>query len=358
MTDKINLLDFDRQKLKDFLLELGEKPFRTQQILRWIYRYGCNDIDQMSDLGKPLRFKLKQLVQIRPPEIAYETCSVDGTQKWLLRLTDGNCIETVFIPEVRRGTLCISSQVGCIVNCGFCATAQQGFNRNLSVSEIIGQVWLANQQLIAQKKSIRISNVVFMGMGEPLLNFNHVITVLNLLQDDYVYGLSKRRITISTSGIVPQLKTLSTVSDVALAISLHASNDQIRNQIIPINKKYPIGVLLEACRHYFKSKRRSITVEYVLLDGMNDQPEHALELIQLLKDIRVKINLIPFNIFPGTCYRPSPRATIEAFQKRLLTAGFNTTIRKTRGADISAACGQLVGKVFDRSARNRQEKIL
>lgn len=359
-TDFINLLNFNRQDMQTFFAELGEKPYRAQQVLQWLHQYGVSNIDEMTNLSKTLRERLKEIVEIKLPEVVIDQLSEDGTRKWLLRLADGNCIEAVFIPEDDRGTLCVSSQVGCVVNCSFCSTAQQGFSRNLTVAEIIGQVWVAVRLLAGESKrhDHTVSNVVMMGMGEPLLNFDNVVKAMDIMMDDFAYGLSKRRVTLSTSGIVPALKELAEVSDVALAVSLHAPNDELRNQLVPINKKYPLKELLGVCRNYFKGdSRRRITMEYVMLDGINDQPQHARQLIKILQGIPVKMNLIPFNPFPNTQYKTSPKHVIDKFRDILSQAGFTTITRKTRGDDIDAACGQLVGRVQDRSHRTRQKMI-
>lgn len=351
---KVNLLDFDRAGLQAFFTELGEKPFRAAQILKWVYQGGVDNFDAMTNLSKALRDKLRECAEIRAPEIADEQRSHDGTIKLSLRLDSGNCIETVFIPEADRATLCVSSQVGCALECSFCATAQQGFNRNLSVGEIIGQLWVMNRLLgitprVAQRV---ISNVVFMGMGEPLLNFDNVVKAMSLMMDDDVYGLSKRRVTLSTSGVVPALDRLAAVSDVSLAVSLHAPTDELRNQLVPLNRKYPIAELLAACSRYVESgQRRHVTFEYVMLDGVNDSLTHAHALVKLLRDFPAKVNLIPFNPFPNTHYRCSSRERIDAFRAVLMQAGLMTITRKTRGDDIDAACGQLAGKVLDRTKR-------
>ena len=357
MTDtkqKINLLDFSPEKLKAFFHEQGEKPFRAIQLIKWIHQQGVADFDQMTNLSKSLRSRLKQIAEIRPPEVVTEQQSSDGTNKWLLRLDDGNCIEVVFIPEANRGTLCISSQVGCALDCTFCSTARQGFNRNLTVAEIIGQLWMAKNLLQSDPMGDRvISNVVFMGMGEPLLNYNNVIDTIHLMLDDNAYGLSKRRVTVSTSGVVPALDRLSDTVDIALAVSLHAPNDDLRNTLVPINKKYPIKKLLEACNRFLEKKaaRERITMEYVLLDGINDSDEHAYQLVHVLKDTPSKVNLIPFNPFPETRYKCSSPKRINRFHDILASAGIITMTRKTRGDDIDAACGQLAGKVNDKSRR-------
>ena len=356
-----NLLDLDRKGMQDFFSELGEKPYRAQQLMQWIHQRGVKDIDAMSNLSVALRERLKSMVSIELPEVVLDQLSEDGTRKWLLRLKDGNCIETVFIPETSRGTLCVSSQVGCALNCSFCSTAQQGFSRNLSVSEIIGQVWIAVRYLAGDslRHDHSVSNIVMMGMGEPLLNFENVVKAMDIMMDDFAYGFSKRRVTLSTSGIVPALQKLSEVSEVALAVSLNAPNDELRNRLVPINKKYPLHELLAVCRNYFKGdSRRRITMEYVMLEGINDQMEHARQLIKILQGIPVKVNLIPFNPFPNTVYRRSSQATIDKFRDHLLRAGLNTITRKTRGEDIDAACGQLVGRVQDRSHRTRQHQII
>ncbi len=351
---KINLLDLDRPGLQAFFVELGEKPFRASQVIKWIYQGGVADFDEMTNLSKALRDKLKQHAEVRAPEIATEQYSNDGTIKWALRLDSGNCIESVFIPEADRATLCISSQVGCALECSFCSTAQQGFNRNLSVGEIIGQLWVANRALnVTPRPDQRvISNVVLMGMGEPLLNFDNVVKAMSLMMDDDSYGLSKRRVTLSTSGVIPAMDRLKEVSDVSLAVSLHAPNDELRNQLVPLNRKYPIKELLAACRRYvIDGPRRRVTFEYVMLDGVNDSLEQARALVRLLRDVPAKVNLIPFNPFPGTGYRTSSWARINAFRDILMEAGLMTMTRKTRGDDIDAACGQLAGQVTDRTKR-------
>ncbi len=347
---QINLLDLDRSSMEAFFAEMGEKRFRAGQMVKWIHQQGAAHFDEMTNLSKELRARLQQCSGIRVPKIVYEQKSKDGTRKWLLEMNCGNRVETVYIPERERATLCISSQVGCALECSFCSTGQQGFNRNLSVAEIIGQLRIASAVFDTQRP---ISNVVMMGMGEPLLNFNNVVSAMSLMMDDFAYGLSKRRVTLSTSGVVPALYRLREVTDVALAVSLHASNDELRDKLVPINKKYPIKELLKACKHYFaETNQRKITFEYVMLDGINDSPAQANALCKLLSDIPSKINLIPFNPFPNTDYRCSKLPVIERFQKILMNAGYVTTVRKTRGDDIDAACGQLVGKVADRSRRS------
>jgi 23S rRNA (adenine2503-C2)-methyltransferase len=352
--EKINLLDFTSEDLKAFFLERGEKPFRATQIIKWIHQFGVDNFDAMSNVSKALREELKSTAEIRAPEVAIDDKSEDGTHKWLIRLDDGNCIETVFIPEDGRGTLCISSQVGCALDCTFCSTARQGFNRNLTVAEIIGQLWLAKRILQPDPDSERvISNVVMMGMGEPLLNFENVVKAMELMLDDNAYGLSKRRVTLSTSGVVPALDRLADRIDVTLAISLHAPNDALRDQLVPVNRKYPIKQLLDSCMRYLdgKASREKITIEYVMLDKVNDSDENARELASLLKDVPVKVNLIPFNPFPETRYKRSSNNRIHRFRDILEASGLVVMTRKTRGDDIDAACGQLAGKVNDKSRR-------
>ena len=355
-TEKVNLLDFDRQGMASFFAELGEKRFRATQVMKWIYHEGVTDFDAMSNLSKSLRARLHSLAEVHLPTLVLDHASQDGSRKWLIQLDSGNCIEMVFIPEVGRGTLCVSSQIGCALDCTFCATAQQGFNRNLSIAEIIGQVWLANQVLGSGRNGSRaITNVVMMGMGEPLLNFKNVVKAMDLMQDDLGFGLSKRRVTLSTSGVVPALYRLSEVSEVSLAVSLHAPNDELRNELVPLNRKYPIAQLLEACKHYIQGKpHRRITWEYVMLEGVNDSPTHAHALAALIKDIPSKVNLIPFNPFPKTRYRCSKPATIDRFRDILMGYDCVTMTRKIRGDDIEAACGQLAGRVLDRSRRTER----
>ena len=347
-----NLFDYDQKALCEFVVQNGEPSFRGRQLLKWIHQCHITDFNLMSNLPKNLRVKLSTLAYLEVPNIIQEQISQDGTHKWLMQLNDNNRIETVFIPEAKRGTLCISSQVGCSLNCRFCATARQGFNRNLSVAEIIGQLWRAKQQLYDSQ--YKITNVVMMGMGEPLLNFDNVLRAMNIMLDDHAYGLSKYRVTLSTSGLVPQLQKLSQLSPVSLAVSLHAPNDKLRNSLVPINKKYPLKDLLSTCRHYFAhDRRRHITIEYVLLHGVNDQTCHAKELIQILKGISCKINLIPFNPFANSGFQCSSSAAIDNFYQILIQAKLNTTIRRTRGNDINAACGQLVGDFQDRTKRRQ-----
>lgn len=353
---KINLLDFDRQKLSHFFLELGEKSFRATQILKWIYQEDVYNFDEMSNLSKTLRAYLNENCVIETPEIAVEQIASDGTIKWAMQTHCGNRIESVFIPEDDRNTLCISSQIGCALACSFCSTAQQGFNRNLTTSEIIGQLFVAQNRV---GKNRRITNVVMMGMGEPLLNFDNVVAACNLMMDDFAYGLSKRRVTISSSGVVPAIERLSEALDVSLAISLHAVRDELRDELVPINKKYPLNVLMDACRENAKTApRRFITFEYVMLNGVNDTIEDAKGLIQLLKTVPCKLNLIPFNPFPNSPYRCSNKETLLKFKTMLNDAGIITTVRKTRGDDIDAACGQLVGQVADKSRRHLKLNVV
>lgn len=353
--NKVNLLGLDHAGLISFFVSLGEKPYRAQQLLKWIHFNGVTDFNLMTDLSKALRLRLSECAEIVLPDIIYEKMAEDGTYKWLLKLKDGNCIETVFIPEKTRGTLCISSQVGCILNCSFCSTGKQGFNRNLTAAEIISQLWVAVRKLSEANglHDHHVTNVVMMGMGEPLLNLDNVIPCLRIMLDDHAYGLSKRRVTVSTAGVVPALNILREAVDVALAVSLHAPNNTLRDELVPLNKKYPLESLMSVCRTYFKDdKRRSITMEYVMLKDVNDTKTHAKELIRVLNGVRAKVNLIPFNPFPHTDYQRSTTDAIFAFRDALIQAGFNTTIRRTRGDDIDAACGQLVGQVQDRTKRN------
>lgn len=371
--EKINLLGLDRKGLIEFFATIGEKPFRAQQLMKWIYQDGVTDFDLMTNISKATRAKLQDIAEVSVPEIITQQQSTDGTRKWLLNMEGSNAIETVFIPEKTRGTLCISSQVGCTLDCTFCATAQQGFNRNLSTAEIIGQVWYAKFSLERDQQRIGgyaneikqaggqvddrpLTNVVFMGMGEPLTNLDNVVTAINIMLDDLGFGLSKRRVTVSTSGVVPALDKLKEECDIALAVSLHAPNDALRDKIVPINRKYPIAVLLEACNRYIadKAERTKITWEYVMLDGVNDTDECAYELVELLKDIPSKVNLIPFNPFPGTDFKRSSSKRIDRFADILFSKGQSVTKRRTRGDDIDAACGQLAGQVQDRARRDKK----
>ncbi|MBD3609960.1 MAG: 23S rRNA (adenine(2503)-C(2))-methyltransferase RlmN [Gammaproteobacteria bacterium] len=350
---KVNLLGLNREDMGAFFAGIGEKAFRATQVLKWLHQYGVSDFDEMTNLSKSLRERLKEVAEIHVPEVIMDQQSADGTRKWLFRLDDGNAIETVFIPEKERGTLCVSSQVGCALDCSFCSTAQQGFNRNLSSSEIIGQLWLANKLLGRDPGGDRVvTNVVLMGMGEPLLNYDAVVSAMDIMLEDFAYALSKRRVTLSTSGVVPALNRLKERCDVALAVSLHAVRDDLRNELVPINRKYPIKELMEACRNYLdRDGRRRITWEYVMLAGVNDTEQDARQLVKLLKGIPSKVNLIPFNPFPNTRYQCSDAETILRFQNILINAGIVTITRKTRGEDIDAACGQLAGKVQDRTKR-------
>ena len=354
-----NLLDFDAKGLADFFTEIGEKPFRAKQVMRWIHQYGAADFESMSDLSKGLRAKLSATAVVAPPLVAADSTAADGTRKWLLSVGAANGIETVFIPETSRGTLCVSSQVGCALECAFCSTGRQGFNRNLSVAEIIGQLWWANRALGATPKGERIvSNVVMMGMGEPLANFDNVVSAMRLMLDDYGYGLSRRRVTLSTSGLVPAIDRLREELPVALAVSLHAPNDALRDQLVPINKKYPLKELMAACKRYIPAAPRDfVTFEYVMLDGVNDAPEHARQLISLVKGVACKFNLIPFNPFPDSGFDRSPPDRISAFRDILMKAGLVTTVRKTRGDDIDGACGQLAGQVQDKTRRKLRRSM-
>ena len=361
MSDKTNLLDFNLTQMCDYFEKIGEKKFRAQQVIQWIHQVGLRDFDRMTNLSKSLRDKLSNIAEVRLPEVISEQCAADGTRKWLIKLHCGNSVETVYIPERTRGTLCVSSQVGCGLNCSFCSTAKQGFNRDLSTGEIIAQVWLAVRALSSQhgEHDKKITNVVMMGMGEPLLNFDNVVRAMDLMLDDFSYGLSKYRVTLSTSGLIPQMLDLKAVSPVSLAVSLHAPNDVLRNELVPVNKKYPLDQLMSVCKNYFKpgSKRR-VTFEYVMLKGVNDQPEHARHLVRLLSKVPCKVNLIPFNPFPLTQYERSSPEAIQQFRSILLAKGINTITRKTRGDDIDAACGQLAGEVNDRTSRSsRWQKL-
>ena len=355
-TSKVNLLGMTRAQLESFFLELGDKKFRAQQVMKWMHHQGVRDIEQMTNLGKALRERLSEIAEVRPPEIAEQHDSADGTRKWLIRVEGGGLVESVLIPEGDRATLCVSSQVGCSLDCKFCSTGKQGFQRDLTAAEIIGQVWLAidSYNAFQSGKGRVVTNVVMMGMGEPLLNFDNVIAAMGLMTDDLGYGISKRKVTLSTSGVVPALDRLAEFTDVSLAVSLHAPNDELRNQIVPINRKYPIRRLLDSAKAYLDAQtdtKRVVTIEYTMLAGVNDQPEHARELRDLLRDYPCKINLIPFNDFPNSGFkRPSGNA-VSRFWKILVDAGFIVTVRTTRGDDIDAACGQLVGDVVDKTRR-------
>ncbi|WP_037586267.1 23S rRNA (adenine(2503)-C(2))-methyltransferase RlmN [Stenoxybacter acetivorans] len=357
---KTNLLNYDLPALTAHFAAMGEKPFRAKQVMRHIHLGGAVCFDDMTDLAKSLREKLTEHADIHVPALITEQHSADGTRKWLLDVGTGNGVETVFIPEETRGTLCISSQIGCALECTFCSTGRQGFNRNLTAAEIIGQLWWANKALGVTPKNERvISNVVMMGMGEPLANFDNVITAVNIMLDDHGYGLSRRRVTVSTSGMVPQMDKLREAAPVALAVSLHASNDAVRDTIVPLNKKYPLAILMAACRRYLeKAPRDFITFEYVMLQGVNDEIQHARELVALVQDVPCKFNLIPFNPFPNSGYQRSSSARIQAFRDVLQAAGLVVTVRKTRGNDIDAACGQLAGQVQDKTRRRQKWQIL
>ncbi len=350
----INLLGLTRVQLSTFFESIGEKKFRTQQVMKWIYQYHYTDFQLMTDLSKTLRETLTDIAEIRPPDTVSSHYASDDVVKWLMKSESGSLIETVFIPEKGRGTLCVSSQVGCALNCSFCSTGKQGFNSNLTAAEIIGQVWQAVRYLKSNSDSrFPVTNVVMMGMGEPLLNFDPVIAAMELMMDDWGYGLSKRRVTLSTSGVVPAIFKMINQTEASLAISLHAPTDALRNTLVPINKKYPISELLKATQAYMSSlpDKRKVTIEYTLMNAINDSPQEAKQLVKLLKHVPCKINLIPFNPFPGTEYTTSAPNTIKAFQMHLQQAGFNTTVRKTRGQDIHAACGQLVGAVSPKNKR-------
>jgi 23S rRNA (adenine2503-C2)-methyltransferase len=363
----VNLLNLNQPQLADYFNSIGEKPFRAKQLMRWMHHFGVLDLDQMTDIAKVLREKLRQEAEFKLPDVQLEQVSDDGTRKWLIgtnNLKDGtaNSVETVFIPEDDRGTLCISSQVGCALECTFCSTGRQGFNRNLSVSEIIGQLWVANHSLrqaegynmLAASDRI-ISNVVMMGMGEPLANYDNVVTAMQIMLDDSAYGLSRRRVTLSTSGMVPAMDRLKEDCPVALAVSLHAPNDALRDEIVPINKKYPIKDLMAACERYLvKAPRDFVTFEYVMLDGINDSIEHARQLLDVVRNVPCKFNLIPFNPFPNSGYGTSKPMQVRAFRDMLMQAGYVVTVRKTRGEDIDAACGQLAGKVLDKTRRTQR----
>jgi 23S rRNA (adenine2503-C2)-methyltransferase len=375
----VNLLDYDAEGLAVFFTEIGEPPFRARQVLRWLHQLREADFDAMTDLSKSLRARLKAGARVDFPRLIAESKAADGTRKWLLSVGEGNAIEAVFIPEAERGTLCVSSQVGCALECAFCSTGRQGFNRNLSTAEIIGQLWWATRALGAQAQGTRlssedaerpVSNVVLMGMGEPLANFDNVVRAMRIMLDDRAYGLSRRRVTLSTAGMVPAIDRLRRECPVALAVSLHAPNDALRDMLVPINRKYPLAELMAACRRYVESDpgerapqgakwqragapRDFVTFEYVMLDGVNDAPAQARELIELTRDVPCKFNLIPFNPFPDSGFRRSPAERIRAFREVLGESGLIATVRKTRGEDIDGACGQLAGQVLDRRTRRR-----
>jgi 23S rRNA (adenine2503-C2)-methyltransferase len=355
-TARANLLDFDRDGMRDFFAGLGEKPYRADQMMKWIYHRLESDFGAMTDLSKSLRKKLPEVAVVGPPGALLDKASSDGTRKWLLGMDAGNAVETVYIPEPTRGTLCVSSQIGCGLNCRFCSTGTQGFNRNLATSEIIGQVWHAAKQLgNVTHQQRRITNVVMMGMGEPLLNFDNVVKAMSLMRDDLGFGLASKRVTLSTAGLVPMIDKLGEVADVSLAVSLHAPNDELRTQLVPLNKRWGIDELLDACARYAARRPRStITFEYTLMRDINDTPVLARQLVKLMRRLPAKVNLIPFNPFPGTQYERSDETTIRAFQTILLNAGVQTMVRRTRGEDIDAACGQLKGNVADRTRRHAE----
>lgn len=362
---KVNLLGMSQGRLEAFFESLGEKKFRAAQVMKWVHQLGVTDFAQMTNISKVLRTRLAEVAEIRIPEVIKQWDSEDGTRKFLIRVGGGNAIETVFIPDGERGTLCVSSQVGCSLDCSFCATGKQGFNRDLSSDEIIGQVWIAAKsfgqlQEGGARGDRRVTNVVMMGMGEPLLNFENVVEAMHLMMHDNCYGISKRRVTLSTSGVVPALDRLGRYTDACLAISLHAPNDALRNELVPINRKYPIAVLLASAKRYIEGlpdSHRKITIEYTLIDQVNDRPEHAHELAELLKDVPVKINLIPFNPFGLSNYKKVSNNALRRFQQILIDAGYTATIRTTRGDDIDAACGQLAGQVNDRTKRSQRYKL-
>jgi len=369
VTERTNLLGLPRLALEAFVAQLGSRPFRARQLMNWIYKRGVGDFADMTDLARDFRARLGACAEVRAPQIVSVQRSADGTVKWLLSADASQAFEMVFIPEPDRGTLCISSQVGCALDCSFCATAQQGFNRNLTTAEIVGQVWLAAAELArdagadvaAERAPLerRVTNVVLMGMGEPLANFRNVVPALDILLDDFGCDLSRRRVTLSTSGLVPQIYRLAEVSNVALAVSLHAADDALRNELVPINRKHPIAELLPACWHYLDEQNgRSVTFEYVMLDGVNDSPAQARAVARLLKGHPAKVNLIPFNPFPGTRYRRSPAPVIQRFRDELLQRGVLATVRRTRGEDIDAACGQLAGRVIDRTTVRLGSKVI
>ena len=358
---KTNLLGLSVSKLGDFFEQLGEKRFRATQMVKWIHQMGECDFDQMTNLSKSLREKLHESAEICLPEVVSCQDSTDGTRKWLIKVEGGSCIEMVYIPEKDRGTLCVSSQIGCALDCSFCATGKQGFNRDLNTAEIIGQLWIAAQSFdqFAAKAPRRVSNVVMMGMGEPLMNFHNVVDAMNLMMEDNAYGLSKRRVTLSTAGVVPALDQLAGVTDVSLAISLHAPNDELRNELVPINRKYNLKQFVESAKNYIEKmpdNRRKATVEYTLMDQVNDRSVHARELAVLLKELPCKINLIPFNPFPGSDYKRVTNTALNRFRDILQGEGYTVTVRTTRGDDIAAACGQLAGEVNDRTKRQQRYK--
>ena len=358
---KVNLLGMSEAKLIAFFETLGEPKFRAVQVLKWIHQLGADNFEDMTNVSKSLRAKLNLCAEIRAPEVIKQLDSADGTRKFLIRVSGGNVVETVYIPEGDRGTLCVSSQVGCSLDCSFCATGKQGFNRDLTAAEIIGQVWIAAKSFgqLAVNGPRAVTNVVMMGMGEPLLNFDNVVDSMNLMMHDNAYGISKRRVTLSTSGVVPQLDRLSQYTDACLAISLHAPNDELRNELVPINRKYPIAMLLDSAQRYIADmpdNHRKITIEYTLIDQVNDRPHHAHELAELLRDVPVKINLIPFNPFNLSNYKRVSNNALRKFQDILIEAGYIATVRTTRGDDIDAACGQLAGSVNDITKRSERHR--
>lgn len=359
--EKINLLGLSASRLSEFFEGIGEKKFRATQIIKWIHQEGECDFQKMTNLSKDLRNKLHEIAEIKLPEVVSCQESVDGTCKWLIRVDGGSCIEMVYIPERERGTLCVSSQIGCALDCSFCATGKQGFNRDLTSAEIIGQLWIAADSFdqFSPKAKRRVSNVVMMGMGEPLMNFDNVVDAMSIMLEDNAYGLSKRRVTLSTSGVVPELDKLGDVSDVSLAISLHAPNDELRNELVPINRKYPLATFIQSAKNYIEKmpdNRRKVTVEYTLMDQVNDRSIHARELAVLLKDLPCKINLIPFNPFAGSGYKTVTNTALNRFRDILMAEGYTVTVRTTRGDDIAAACGQLAGEVNDRTRRQERYK--
>jgi 23S rRNA (adenine2503-C2)-methyltransferase len=353
---RTNLFGLDRQALREWFAQAGEKSYRADQVMKWMYHRHVTEFTQMTDIGKTLCAKLQGLAEVVPPNVLFEKQSTDGTHKWLLGMDAGNAIEAVFIPESSRGTLCVSSQVGCGLNCQFCSTATQGFNRNLSTAEIIGQVWVAAKHLgNVPHHQRKLTNVVMMGMGEPLLNFDNVVRAMSIMRDDLGFGLANKRVTLSTAGLVPMIDRLSEESDVSLAVSLHAPNDELRTQLVPLNKKYPIAQLMDACVRYTQRRpRTTVTFEYTMMKGVNDTPELARQLVRLVRKVPSKINLIPFNPFPGTRFERSDESVIRQFQSILIDAGVLTMVRRTRGDDIDAACGQLKGQVMDRTRRQAE----
>ncbi len=360
--DLVNFLGMDRAQLTTLFAELGEKPYRAEQMMKWMHHRQVSDFDDMTDMSKKLRSRLSELGRVHEAPVAESFESVDGTRKWLVRAASGSLVETVFIPENNRGTLCVSSQVGCALDCSFCSTGKQGFNSNLTSGEIVGQVRMANRLLadVYPDRAHAVTNVVMMGMGEPLLNFDNVVAAVDIMMDDLGYGISKRKVTISTAGVVPGIEKLIETTDCSLALSLHAPNDALRNELVPINRRYNIENLLDAARRYTRNlgEKRTVTVEYTVIDKVNDQPEHAVELAELLRSLPCKINLIPFNPFPGSGYRRPSSMNIRRFQDRLVRAGHSVTVRTTRGEDIEAACGQLKGKIADKTRRQEQYRMI